>query len=148
VPESKAGRRVIADSTAKVRRKSKGPVDPCSAEGPYKDSTPKGECGAGLHSLSPQSGYRVREPCIATGPLPRDRTQSHRLHEPSYRTSTTDPMTASDISDVSSHPSVVDGDLTIYFETEATRKAYLEFPTDHPNLRLPYPASDEDDRSG
>ena len=27
--------------------------------------------------------------------------------------------------------------LTLYFETEATRKAYLALPIDHPNLRLP-----------
>ena len=85
---------------------------------------------------------------VATDPLPRDRAQSRRLHEPSYRISTTDPMTGSDISDVSSHPFVVDGDLTIYFETEATRKAYLEFPTDHPNLHLPFAASNDDDRGG
>jgi hypothetical protein len=85
---------------------------------------------------------------VATDALPRDRTPSHRLHEPSFRTSTTDPMTGILISDVSGHPSVVDGDLTIYFETEATRKAYLDLPVDHPNLRLPYPGTDGDDRGG
>jgi hypothetical protein len=38
--------------------------------------------------------------------------------------------------------------LTIYFDTEETRKAYKEMPIDHPNEHLPFPASDEDDRGG
>ena len=85
---------------------------------------------------------------LATDPLPRDQTQSHRLHEPEHRINTIDPMTGDDIEDVTSHPSLVDGNLTIYFETEATRKAYQDMPINHPNLRLPYPATDDDDRGG
>jgi len=85
---------------------------------------------------------------VATDALPRDRTQSQRLHEPAYRIDTIDPITGENIPDIEGHPSVVDGNLTIYFATEATRKAYLDMPLDHPNLRVPFAASDEDDRGG
>lgn len=85
---------------------------------------------------------------VATDALPRDRTQSKRLHEPEYRIDTIDPMTGESIQDITGHPSVVDGNLTIYFATEATRKAYIDLPLDHPNLRLPFAATDEDDRGG
>ena len=85
---------------------------------------------------------------IAADPLPRDQTQSHRLHEPDHRINTIDPMTGNDIENVTSHPSLVYGNLTMYFETDGTRKAYLDMPLDHPNLHLPYPAADSDDRGG
>jgi hypothetical protein len=85
---------------------------------------------------------------VATDALPRDQAQSRRIHEPEYRIGTIDPMTGHDIENVTSHPSLADGNLTIYFETEATRKAYLDLPIDHPNRCLPYPASDDDDRGG
>lgn len=85
---------------------------------------------------------------VAVEPLPRDQTQSHRLHEPGHRINTIDPMTGEDISNVTSHPSLEDGDLTVNFATEATRKAYLAMPIDHPCQHLPYPATDEDDRGG
>jgi hypothetical protein len=70
------------------------------------------------------------------------------LDEPEYRVDTIDPMTGEDIKDVKGHPSVVDGNLTIYFATEASRKTYIELPLDHPNLRLPFAATDGDDRGG
>ena len=85
---------------------------------------------------------------VATDPMPRDRAQSHRLHEPEHRINTIDPMTGDDIEDVTSHPSLADGNLTVYFETDATRKAYVDLPIDHPNRCLPYCATDEDDRGG
>jgi hypothetical protein len=85
---------------------------------------------------------------IASDPLPRDQTQSLRLHEPEHRINTIDPMTGNDIKNVTSHPSLVDGCLTMYFETDDTRKAYLDMPLDHPNLHLPYPAAESDDRGG
>jgi len=85
---------------------------------------------------------------FATDPLPRDQTQSQRLHQPEHLINTIDPMTGDDIEDVTSHPSLVDGNLTVYFETEATRKGYVDMPPNHPNLRLPYPANDDDDRGG
>ena len=85
---------------------------------------------------------------LATDALPRDRTQSQRLHEPEYLINTIDPMTGNDIEDVTSHPSLVDGNLTIYFETEANRSEDQDMQLNHPNLRLPYPATDDDDRGG
>jgi hypothetical protein len=85
---------------------------------------------------------------VGTDPLPRDQTQSHRLHEPDHFINTIDPMTGFDIVDVANHPSLADGNLTIYFETEATRKAYLDMPVNHPNRCLPFPPADDDDRGG
>ena len=85
---------------------------------------------------------------IASDPLPRDQTQSHRLHEPEHRINTIDPMTGNDIENATSHPSLEDGELTLYFETDDTRKAYIEMPLDHPNLHLPHPATGDDDRGG
>jgi len=85
---------------------------------------------------------------VATDPMPRDQAQSHRLHEPEHRINSIDPMTGNDIGDVTNHPSLEDGNLTVYFETEATRNAYIDLPIDHPNERLPFPASDDDDRGG
>jgi hypothetical protein len=85
---------------------------------------------------------------VATDPLSRDQTQSHRLHEPEHLINTIDPMTGLDIEDVTSHPSLEDGNLTVYFETEANRSAYQDMPLNHPNLHLPYQATDDDDRGG
>jgi hypothetical protein len=85
---------------------------------------------------------------VAADPLSRDQTQSRRLHEPEHLINTIDPMTGRDIEDVTSHPSLVDGNLTVYFETEASRKAYQDLPLNHPNLHLPYQAADDDDRGG
>lgn len=83
-----------------------------------------------------------------TDALPRDQSQSQRLHEPEHLINTIDPMTGHDIDNVRSHPSMVDANLTIYFESEETRKAYQGMPINHPNLRLPYQADDNDDRGG
>lgn len=45
---------------------------------------------------------------------------------------TTDPITGRDIENLEQHPFVVEGDhyndVTIYFESEATRRAYLDIP--------------------
>ena len=85
---------------------------------------------------------------ISTDPLPRDQTQSRRLHEPKHLINTIDPMTGNDIEDVLSHPSLEDGNLTVYFETDASRKAYQSLPLNHPNRCLPYQAAESDDRGG
>lgn len=69
---------------------------------------------------------------IATDPLQRDRTQSGRLHEPAQILSSTDPMTGREIADLAGHPYLVDGNVTIYSETEATRQAFMDMPIDHP----------------
>jgi hypothetical protein len=69
---------------------------------------------------------------VATAPLPRDREQSQRLHEPDHLTGTIDPITGRDIGDLRGHPSIVDGNLTIYFESEETRAEYEQMPVNHP----------------
>jgi hypothetical protein len=55
-------------------------------------------------------------------------------------TSTTDPITGSDVTDPKDRPSVVEGDaatgLTVYFESEASRQAYLDIPVEHPEQGL------------
>lgn len=85
---------------------------------------------------------------VASDPLPRDQSQSYRLHEPEHLINTIDPMTGNDIEDVTHHPCLENGDLTIYFETETTRNAYLAMPINHPNRCLPFPAAIDDDRGG
>jgi hypothetical protein len=69
---------------------------------------------------------------VGTDSLPNDQTQSHRLHEPSHMISNIDPITGRDIGDLAGHPFIVDGNMTMYFETEATRQEYIDMPTDHP----------------
>lgn len=69
---------------------------------------------------------------VATAPLPRDQEQSHRLHEPDHLISTIDPITGRDIGDVRGHPSLVDGNVTIYFENQATKAEFEHTPLNHP----------------
>lgn len=69
---------------------------------------------------------------VAAGCLPRDQEQSHRLHEPTSLLGCIDPITGRDIEDLTGRPYHVDGNMVMYFETEETRREYLEMPTDHP----------------
>jgi YHS domain-containing protein len=84
----------------------------------------------------------------SNGILERDKTQSDRLHEPEHCMNTIDPMSGRDIKNATTHPSLIDGNLTMYFESEKTKKAFLKMPINHPNLHLPFPATDYDDRGG
>ncbi len=84
----------------------------------------------------------------ATEILQRDKEQSHLLHEPKFRIMTTDPISGLDVDDYMSHCSLLDGNLTIYFETEENCNEYKKMPFNHPNDPLPYPATGEDDRGG
>ena len=85
---------------------------------------------------------------ISKSPLPRDQGQSHRLHEPTSMISSIDPINGHDVMGGVYHPSLIDGILTIYFESDATRTAYLDTPINHPYSRLPGNPTDEDDRGG
>ncbi|MHB8472418.1 MAG: hypothetical protein ACYDC8_06105 [Gammaproteobacteria bacterium] len=53
-----------------------------------------------------------------------------------HRIETTDPMTSRDIDDLSGKPYLVERgaheDLVIYFESEETRRQYLEIPVENP----------------
>ena len=81
-------------------------------------------------------------------PLPRDQEQSHRLHEPDHLVNSIDPITGRDIGNVSGHPFIVDGNLTIYFESEQSRKTYQQTPINHPNARSTGEPSTDMDRGG
>lgn len=69
---------------------------------------------------------------VATDPLERDQTQSRRLHEPEQILSSTDPITGLEIQDIAGHPYLVDGNVTMYFESESTRQEFMAMPLDHP----------------
>ena len=84
---------------------------------------------------------------ISKNPLPRDQKQSLRLHEPTSMISSIDPINGHDVMAGTIHPSVIDGILTIYFESEETRTSYVETPLNHPFIRLSGEPSDEDDRA-
>jgi len=81
-------------------------------------------------------------------PLPRDQEQSHRLHEPDHLVNSIDPITGRDIGNVTGHPFIVDGNLTIYFESEKSRKIYQGTPMNHPNARSTGKPSTDMDRGG
>ena len=80
--------------------------------------------------------------------LQRDQEQSHLLHEPKFRIMTTDPISGNDVKDYMDHCSLMDGNMSIYFESDKNCKEYQNMTFDHPNLSLPYPATDDDDRGG
>jgi hypothetical protein len=80
--------------------------------------------------------------------MARDKQQSRVLHEPRFRIMQTDPISGLDVEDYMNHCSLLDGNLTIYFETEENCLAYKAIPFDHPDLRLPFPAAEDDDRGG
>jgi len=44
------------------------------------------------------------------------------------RISTLDPISMNDVTDTESAPYVIDGDLKIYFESEANKNEYLDIP--------------------
>lgn len=69
---------------------------------------------------------------VATEALPRDKEQSHRLHEPDHLVNTIDPISGRDIWNLAAHPSIVDGNLTIYFESEETKAEFERTPINHP----------------
>jgi hypothetical protein len=85
---------------------------------------------------------------VGTDCLPRDREQSRRLHEPAHMDSSIDPITGHDIKNRASRPHFDDGNLTVYFESDATERAYHATPFNRPYAKLPGAPSNEDDRGG
>lgn len=83
-----------------------------------------------------------------TETMQRDKEQSSRLHEPTFRIMTTDPISGMEVDDYENHCSLPDGNLTIYFESKENCMEYEKIPVDHPNEHLPFAASAEDDRGG
>jgi hypothetical protein len=80
--------------------------------------------------------------------MPRDKTQSRRLHEPTSRMPLMDPISGDSITKKDTTLQHIDGDLTLNFISAANRNTYLDMPLNHPFSHLPYPASIEDDRGG
>ena len=100
-------------------------------------------------SINKQSHIKFGEAgWISKDALPRDQRQSRRLHEPTSMISSIDPINGHDVIGVVDHPSLIDGILTIYFESDATRTAYQDTPINHPYNRLPGNLTAEDDRGG
>lgn len=58
--------------------------------------------------------------------LPLEQQPRPPLHGPQNLIITIDPITGNDIGDLQGKPSLVDGNLTMYFESEQTRQAYLD----------------------
>jgi YHS domain-containing protein len=85
---------------------------------------------------------------VASTPLQRDKEQSHLLHQPDHLFGTIDPITGHDIGELAGHPSVVDGKLRVYFESEVTRAAFLKMPVNHPCGRVPGASDVLVDRGG
>lgn len=54
----------------------------------------------------------------------------------SYIVSTTDPITLADVKDREGQPFVQEGDLKIFFESEATKQEYLAIPVERPEQGL------------
>lgn len=80
--------------------------------------------------------------------MARDKTQSHRLHELNCISSHTDPITGNDVMGTVGHPFIVDGILTVYFESDANRDDYMTMLFNRPVLRLGNTPMPEDDRGG
>jgi len=55
-----------------------------------------------------------------------------------------DPTAGDDSKKVSNQPRYVDGNLTFYFTSGENHQSYLAMPTNHPGIRLPLPASNDD----
>ena len=85
---------------------------------------------------------------VATTPLARDQEQSHRLHEPNHLVNTIDPITGRDIWNLAEHPSIMDGNLTIYFESEESTAAFEKMQLNHPFSHFRSNPSEELDRGG
>ena len=79
--------------------------------------------------------------------LSRDKEPSHNLHEPQSMISTIDPITGRDIGRVEGKPSIVDGNMTMYFESEQTRQAYIDTNKSH-TLNLPDNPNEDGEAEG
>jgi hypothetical protein len=85
---------------------------------------------------------------IAGSALPRDREPSHRLHEPEHLLNTIDPITGHDIPVINNPLYLVDGKLTIYFESGQSMLDFLNMPLNHPYEHDLGKTPDDADRGG
>ena len=91
---------------------------------------------------------RIYDAYFASDFLERDKQQSHRLHEPASIHSHTDPYSGNDVLGDEGHPTVVDGIVTIYFESPETRDAYLHMEINHPVSKISTLSTGDEDRGG
>ncbi|TAM44200.1 MAG: hypothetical protein EPN55_11515 [Gammaproteobacteria bacterium] len=63
---------------------------------------------------------------VAMDYMPRDQEQSRRLHEPTCMINSIDPITGHDIGNVTGHPHLTDGILTVYFIAQLVRQRHPE----------------------
>lgn len=77
---------------------------------------------------------------------PRDTEQSSPLHEPESGISHIHPKTTKDVAHAQSHLSLVDDKLSHYFQSDKTRKDYINMPVNHPSLHLHVETPVDDDR--
>lgn len=68
--------------------------------------------------------------------LDRDKTTGD---QPDKLISNIDPISGKDIPDINGRPFLVDGNMTMYFESEETKQAYLNMPKEHPHAQLGNP---------
>ena len=80
--------------------------------------------------------------------LPRDKTQSCRIHEPIFCIPLLGPITGKNVTKINTKLQPVDGNLTLNFTPAAHRKAYLGKPDNLSNVRQTYPANSKDIQDG
>jgi len=61
--------------------------------------------------------------------------------------STIDPITGRDVGNVAGKPSIVDGNMTMYFESEQTRQTYIDMQKSH-TLNLPGNPNEDGEAEG
>lgn len=71
--------------------------------------------------------------------LDRDKTSGDR---PDKMISNIDPITGRDIPDINGKPFIVDGNMTMYFESEETKQQYLDTPKDHVHAKIDNPGAE------
>lgn len=76
--------------------------------------------------------------------LPRDKTQSCRIHEPLFYIPLFDPITGKNVTKINTKLQPVDGNFT----PAAHRKAYMSKPDNLSNVRQTYPANSKDTQDG
>lgn len=115
-----------------------------------KENTMKTLKSKKLGNLRPAGDMReAREHFLTCNIMARDMQQSRRLHEPKSMINHLDPITGKDIENLKQRPSLVDGNLTIYFESDETKDEYVSMPYLMPVERLPFNISLEaSDRGG
>lgn len=71
--------------------------------------------------------------------LDRDKTSGDR---PDKMISNIDPISGRDIPDINGKPFIVDGNMTMYFESEETKQQYLNMPKDQTHAKVNNPGAE------